>query len=167
MKKVLTFFIAIFFFTPNSFDIKPKEVDIPCKKEGMSDTQYFRASASAKSKDLAFAKEKSELLAKQVLGSLISSTIESVSNHYTANSDNSYRETFETITRESVNQQLKKVTVICQKINKTKEGYEVFSAVEMSKVNLIETISQNFKEANNDFDKEKFLQILNEETEKK
>ncbi|MGC8802890.1 MAG: hypothetical protein ACP5PS_03830 [Bacteroidales bacterium] len=155
-----------------AFDRKPKEVDIPCKQEGLSDSQHFRASGSAKSRDMASAKDKSLLVAKQTLASLIGSTIESVSSSYSSSlsgSSNSFKEAFETLTRETVNQQLKNVSISCQKVNKTKEGYEVFTAVEMSKIKLIEAISSNIQENQDlkvNFDEQKFREIFDAEMKK-
>lgn len=155
-----------------SFDRKPKEIDIPCKQEGLSDNQYFRASGSAKSRDMASAKDKSLLVAKQTLASLVGSTIESVSNNYTSSqssTDNSFKETFETLTRETVNQQLKNVNITCQKVNHSKEGYEVFTAVEMSKIKLVEAISATIREnksLKSSFDEQKFREIFDSEMQK-
>jgi len=156
-----------------SFERKPREIEIPCQKEGFSDKQYFRASGSAKSKDMAYAKDKSLLIAMQTLASLISSTIESVSSNYSSSisgeNSNSFKEAFETLTRETVNQQLKNVSITCQKTNKTKDGYEVFTAVEMSKVKLIDAISTNINADPNlkaNFDEQKFRKIFDSEMEK-
>ncbi|MEJ5265238.1 MAG: hypothetical protein WHT29_07990 [Bacteroidales bacterium] len=172
MRKLVTLMSIAMLVAFSSFDRKPKEVEIPCKQEGLSDSQYFRASGSAKSKDMASAKDKSLLVAKQTLASLISSTIESVSSSYSSSisgNSNSFKEAFETLTRETVNQQLKNVSIICQKVNKSKEGYEVFTAVEMSKVKLVDAITTNAQENDNlktNFDEQKFREIFEAEMKK-
>jgi hypothetical protein len=152
---------------------KQKEVTIPCTKEGMSDALHFRASSSAKSKDLAIAKDKSFMMAKQILASLIGSTISSVTDHYVASTQNennsSFKETFETITHESVNQELRNVNIVCQTVNKTKDGYEVFTAVEVPRVSLVEAISAKVnadEKLKVQFDEEKFKTIFDEEMKK-
>ncbi|MCX7987009.1 MAG: hypothetical protein N2662_08725 [Bacteroidales bacterium] len=168
MKLKYSLIAIIITATLTSFENKPKEIDIPCKKEGLSDSQHFRASGSAKSRDMASAKDKSLLIAKQTLASLINSTIQSVSNNYTSSTSekNSFKEIFETIIRETVNQQLKNVSITCQKVNQTKEGYEVFTAVEMSKIKLIDAISTSIgsdESLKSSFDEQKFRDIFEAE----
>ncbi len=153
--------------------IKPKEESVPCMKEGISDKTSFRSSSSSKSKDMAFAKDKALNSAKQILASLIGSTIQSVTDNYSASLNNeksvSFKQAFESITKEIVNQQLKNVKIICEKIVKNKDGmYEAFVAVEISRMDLIDVISNKViedKQIGVDFDKQKFLEIFDKEME--
>ncbi len=153
-------------------DKKPKEVNIPCQKEGLSDASHFRASSSAKSKDMNNAKDKAIISAKQMLASLISSTIVSVTDNYisSTSSNNEFKQSFESITRETVNQQINRVSITCQQVNKTKDGfYEAFVAVEMPKTMLIDAISSEIEQNEKlrvDFDKNKFMQVFDNEMQK-
>lgn len=152
--------------------VKPKSEQIPCLKEGMSDVNYIRASASAKSNKEDVAREKAMLSAKQILSSLISSSLVSSINHYVSSkessNDSEVKEIFESITRETVNQNLQKVKFICMKTQKLKEGYEVFVAVEMPRQVIINTLFEKFQDINSniDIDEEVFRDIFEAEMKK-
>lgn len=153
---------------------KPKEINIPCSKEGRSDSLFFRASNSAKSRDMASAKDKALLVTKQMLSSLIGSTIKATTDNYSTSIESSgatsFKQSFESMTREIVDQQIKKIAVTCEKTSPTKDKmYECFIAVEMPKTALVEEFSKavaNDPKLKVDYDKKKFEAILNQEMKK-
>ena len=153
---------------------KPKEINIPCSKEGHSDSLFFRAGNSAKSRDMASAKDKALLVTKQMMSSLIGSTIKATTDNYTTSittsGATSFKQTFESMTREIVDQQIKKVAIVCEKTNTTKDKmYECFVAVEMPKTALVEAFSKAIEsdpKLKADYDKKKFEAILDQEMKK-
>lgn len=153
---------------------KPKDIVIPCADKGRSDANFFRASNSAKSRDMASAKDKALLVTKQMLSSLIGSTIKATTDNYSTNIEasgvTSFKQSFESMTREIVDQQIKKIAIVCEKTNKTKDGmYECFLAVEMPKTALIDEFSKAVEsdpKLKVDYDKQKFEAILEQEMKK-
>ncbi len=147
-----------------------KEITVPCTDKGKSDAHYFRASSSAKSKDLSMSKDKSMVSTKQVLASLIGSTMKSITENYTSQLDQSkvttVKSSFENLITEVVNQQLKFVSITCQTTNKTKDGYETFTAIEVPKDDFFRTFTSKVTSDNNlkvDFDESKFREIFDKQ----
>ncbi len=150
--------------------IAQKEITVPCTENGKSDAHYFRASSSAKSKDQSMSKDRSMVSTKQVIASLIGSTMKSVTENYTSQLDQSksasVKSSFENLITEVVNQQLKFISVTCQKTNKTKDGYETFTAIEVPKDDFFRTFTSKVASDNNlkvDFDESKFREIFDKQ----
>jgi hypothetical protein len=156
------------------FCLAQKEINIPCSAEGHSNATYFRASNSAKSKDMAMAKDKAIMLTKQMLSSLISSTMKSVTENYVNQLDASavseFKQNFENVTREVVNQQIKDVKITCEKTEKLKTGmYQTFIALEVSKDVIVNGISKSIttdKKLEQQFDEAKFKETFEAEMKK-
>lgn len=168
IKNILSIFAAIFIFANG---VAQKEITVPCAENGKSDSHYFRASSSAKSKDLSMSKDRSVLSTKQVLASLIGSTMKSVTENYTSQLDQSkistVKSSFENLISEVVNQELKFVSITCQKTDQTKDGmYETFTAIEMPKDDFFKIFTSKVLEDSNlktDFDESKFREIFDKE----
>lgn len=148
-----------------------KEIIIPCNEKGRSDAQFFRAAGSAKSRDMASAKDKALISTKQILASLIGSTMKSVTDNYLsqASSDVSNSQKFETITREIVNQQLKYIVISCEKTQKGKDGYETFLSLEMPKTAVIQSFVErvnNEPSLKANFNEAEFKKIADQELSK-
>jgi hypothetical protein len=171
---LIALFISFNCFSISKLSVKPKEIDIPCAKEGRSDANFFRTSGSAKSRDMASAKDKALMVTKQMLSSLISSTIKATTDNYSTSIEaanaTSFKQAFESMTREIVNQQIKKIAIVCEKTNKAKDGmYECFLAVEMPKTALIDEFNkavESDQKLKVDYDKQKFEAILEQEMNK-
>jgi hypothetical protein len=171
MKYLLSFMAVLLIFT-NGFS--QKEITVPCAENGKSDAHFFRASSSAKSKDLSMSKDKSLLSTKQILASLIGSTMKSVTENYTSQLDqskaSSVKSSFENLINETVNQQLKFVSITCQKTDKPKDGmYETYTSVEMPKDEFYKTFTSKVSSDSNlktDFDESKFREIFDKENTK-
>jgi len=158
--------------------IKPdkdaKEIIIPCKDEGRSDKNFFRADASATSQDMSLSREKALTAAKQRVAGLINTKIKSVTDRYVnetevgTNSD--FEQKFENLTREVVNQTLVDITIICEKNFQESSGkYTTYIAIEISKDAMLNGINSSISKDQKlrvDYDKMKFEQIFNEEMEK-
>jgi len=158
-------------------DVKPdgaKEINIPCKTEGRSDTDFFRADASATSQDMNLSREKALVACKQRLSSNIQSTIKSVTDRYVnetevgENSD--FEQKFENLTREVVNQKLTDVAVTCEKNYQEQNGkYTTYIAIEVNKEALLSGINTSLSKDQKlrvDYDKMKYEEIFNEEMKK-
>ncbi len=158
--------------------IKPdkdaKEIIIPCKDEGRSDKNYFRADASATSQDMSLSREKALTASKQRVAGLINTKIKSVTDRYVnetevgTNSD--FEQKFENLTREVVNQTLVDIAIVCEKNFQEATGkYTTYIAIEISKDVMLNGIDKGITKDQKlrvDYDKMKFEQIFNEEMEK-
>lgn len=168
----LAFVIALLLFSSCG---GTKEITIPCSEKGRSDAQFFRAAGSAKSRDMASAKDKALISTKQILASLIGSSMKSVTDNYlsqydaAANSGNSQK--FETISREIVNQQLKNISISCEKTQKNKDGgYETFVSLEMPKSTMVQTFIDRINSdpaLKNSFNEANFKKLAEEELKNK
>jgi len=170
----LSLLCLFFAFTSVLNASKPKEVVVPCSDQGRSDSKFFRASSMGKSNNQTSAQDKSLMLTKQTLASLIGSTLSSVSDNYSKTLDASksqgFKQSFENVTREVVDQQLKFVSIICQKIEKGKDGtFTAYTAIEMPKEILLEQFNNAVSEDKKlkvDYDKDKFKEIFDAEMSK-
>ena len=141
-----------------------QEVTFPCQDQGKSDKNHFRASATAKSADLNAAKQKAMLNAKQELASRIESTIKSVTENYINEMDaagkSEFEQSYQSLTKDVVNQKLNNVTVLCEKYFQSEGGgYEAFVAIEMNKEDVVssaESAISKDKKLEVMYDREKF-----------
>ncbi len=148
--------------------------ELPCEDSGKSDKNFFRASAMATSSDLSLAKEKSLLLAKQRLVTLINSNTKSVTDRYVNEREfgdaAEFEQKFENITREVADQTISNVVVICEKASVLDNGkYRGFIAVEVNRDDVLNKIANkvsNDKKLQIDYDKKKFEEIFDQEMEK-
>lgn len=153
---------------------KPTEITIPCKEEGRSDKNYFRADASASSQDMSLSREKALTASKQKLAGLINTKIKSVTDRYVneteVGSNSDFEQKFENLTREIVNQTLVDIAVVCEKNYQEATGkYTTYVAIEVSKDAMLNGINNSITKDQKlrvDYDKMKFEQIFNEEMEK-
>lgn len=155
-------------------DKNAKEIIIPCKDEGRSDKNYFRADASATSQDMSLSREKALTASKQRVAGLINTKIKSVTDRYVnetevgTNSD--FEQKFENLTREVVNQTLVDIAIVCEKNFQEATGkYTTYIAIEISKDVMLNGIDKGISKDQKlrvDYDKMKFEQIFNEEMEK-
>ncbi|MDR0694884.1 MAG: hypothetical protein LBF81_06265 [Prevotellaceae bacterium] len=151
------------------------EVSVPLSgSEYRTDKDYFRASQSGKSPDLATAKKIALQNAKTELAGNIQSLMKAVTENYTNQrtvaDQQEFENKFEENARAVVNQTLNDVKVIGEKVFKEKDGkYTYYIAIEMSKEpvvnNVADRISKDAK-LQLDFDKHQFQKIFNEEMEK-
>ncbi|MDR2010085.1 MAG: hypothetical protein LBQ22_06345 [Bacteroidales bacterium] len=151
------------------------ELEIPCKNEGSSDKNYFRADGSSTSTDMSLSREKALTNAKQRLSGLINTQVKSVTDRYVnetevgKNSD--FEQKFENLTREVVNQTLSDISIVCEKnmVDKKTGKYSSFIAIEVNKEDMLKGISSNINKDQKlrvDYDKMKFEEIFNQEMEK-
>jgi hypothetical protein len=153
---------------------KPKEIEIPCKEEGRSDKNYFRADASATSQDMSLSREKALAAAKQKIAGLINTKIKSVTDRYVneteVNGNSDFEQKFENLTREVVNQTLVDIAIVCERNFQEETGkYTTYVAIEIDKETMLNGINSGISKDQKlrvDYDKMKFEQIFNEEMEK-
>lgn len=171
-KSLSAIIIVLFLITASCGGVK--EITVPCTEKGRSDATFFRASSSAKSRDMAAAKDKALISAKQMLASFIGTSMKSVTDNYMSQAggigNSALSQSFENITREVVNQQVKGLAIACEKTQKTKDGqYESFVAVEAPKAQIVSSIVSRISEdasLKTDFDAAKFNEIVDKELKK-
>jgi hypothetical protein len=151
------------------------EVTVPLSgKEYRSDKDYFRATQSGKSPDLATAKKIALQNAKSELASNIQTLIKAVTENYTnqrtVGDRQEFENKFEENARAVVNQTLNDVKIIGEKVFKETDGkITYYIAIEMSKDAMVEKVSDRIsKDAKLqlDFDKHQFQKIFDEEMKK-
>jgi hypothetical protein len=148
------------------------EIKVPLEgKEYTTNSEVFRAKNYGKSPDLATAKKIALLNAKSELASNINSIIKKVAEQYinqrTVGNAQEYESKFEENTREVVNQTLKDVVIIGEKIFKETDGsFTYWIAIETNKAGILEGINQKISKNESlklEYDKVKFEQIYNAE----
>lgn len=166
------------FFFANLFSQATKEVSasqFPCQGgKYESDKTAYRGAGYAESSDLTIARDKALILAKEALANSIKSQINSTTSLYlsskTTSSISEFKQEFESINNESVDETLEGVIVICQKQERIKGNINKFwIACEigtMPVINKIEEKIYSSKSLKIDFDKERFEKIFNSELEK-
>ncbi|UMB54541.1 hypothetical protein MKD41_03485 [Lutibacter sp. A64] len=151
------------------------EIQIPLSgKEYMSNENYFRAKQVGESSDLATAKKIATQNAKADLASNIQSLIKRVTDQYTnqrsVGDKKEFENKFEELSREVVNQDLRDIKVIGEKLFKLKNGnYQYHIAVEGSKETILNGISERINKESKlklDFDKFQFQKIFDDEMKK-
>ncbi|GHT59187.1 hypothetical protein AGMMS50239_05240 [Bacteroidia bacterium] len=149
-----------------------KEVIVPCDDQ-VSDKNFFRGQGIGQSKDLNTAREKARMNANQALATGISVVTKRVSERYVNDAGQSpadYAETFETLSREVVQQELSNVRVSCSKTMKTADGmYKVYMAVEAAKTEVFDAIdrkAQVNRKVETIYEREKFRKIFDSEMDK-
>lgn len=150
-------------------------VALPCSGyEYETQAGVFRSSQSALSTDLSTSREKALLATKRTLASMIGGTIKSVTDRYaqdrTIGAKSNFSEKFENLTREVVEQRLQGVRKICEITKQKPDGrYETFVAIELNTNDVFQGLENNIAkddELRQDYDKQKFEGIFNEEMKK-
>jgi hypothetical protein len=151
------------------------EITIPLSgREYKSDKDYFRATQSGKSSDLATSKKIALQNAKTELAGNIQSTMKVVVDNYTdqrtIGDKQEFENKFEEYSRTAINQTLNDVTIIGDKVFKEADGkYTYYIAIEVSKEPIVKNVSDRIsKDAKMqlDFDQSRFRQVLDDEKEK-
>ena len=152
-----------------------KEIEIPLSgKEYETNKNYFRARQVGESMDLATAKKIAEQNAKAELAGNIQTLIKRVTDQYTnqrtVQNKIEFENKFEELSRQVVNQELKEIKIIGEKLFKEKGGkYQYWIAIEGSKkIVYNEMVDKISKEAilQLDFDKYQYEKIFDEEMRK-
>jgi len=152
-----------------------QEVSVPLSgKEYRTDKDYFRATQSGKSPDLATAKKIALQNARTELAANIQATLKAVIQEYTnqrtVGDKQEFENKFEEATRTVVNQTLSDVKIIGEKVFKENDGkMTYYIAIEMSKEpvvnNVADRISKDAK-LQLDFDQHQFQKVFDEEMQK-
>jgi hypothetical protein len=159
---------------PKSVQSASNEVTVPLSgKEYQTDKDYFRATQSGKSPDLATAKKIALQNARTELSAAIQSTVKAVIESYTnqrsVGDKQEYEAKFEEQARTVVNQSLSDVRTIGEKIFKEEGKYTYYVAIEMSKVPIVNNVADRIsKDAKLqlDFDQHQFRKVFDEEMQK-
>jgi hypothetical protein len=151
------------------------EVVVPLSgKEYRTDKDFFRASQSGNSPDLATAKKIALQNARTELAGNIQSTIKAVTENYTNQRTVADQQEFENVFEENaravVNQSLNDVKIIGEKTFRETDGrITYFIALEMSKEPVVDRMADRIsKDAKLqlEFDRQQFRKIFDEEMQK-
>ena len=151
------------------------KVSVPLSdKQYRTDKDYFRASQSGKSPDLATAKKIALQNARTELATGIQSTLKAVIDNYTnqrtVGDKQEFENKFEEQARTVVNQALNDVKIIADEVYKEANGsFTYYVAIEMSKDALTNSLSNRIsKDAKLqlDFDQYQFRKVFDEEMKK-
>jgi hypothetical protein len=154
---------------------KSKEVSVPLsEKEYRTDKDYFRATQSGKSPDLATAKKIALQNARTELAGNIQATmkavIENYTNQRTVGDKQEFENKFEEQARTVVNQTLNDVKIIADKVFKVDDGkITYYVAIEMNKESVVNSVADRIsKDAKLqlDFDQHQFRKVFDEEMKK-
>lgn len=141
---------------------------IPCQKKGISDNNFFRLNEFASSADMEVAKEKSFLLAKESMATLIKARMKSIIKRYTSESkvenDADFELKVETITKQAVDTEMKDIEMKCTNTVVMKyDRFRTFTALELSKKGFYKTLIKQSEKENLSFDNNIFKIIYNQE----
>jgi hypothetical protein len=161
--------------TPNVQSGHSKEVSVPLsEKKYRTDKDYFRATQSGKSPDLATAKKIALQNARTELAGNIQATmkavIENYTNQRTVGDKQEFENKFEENARTVVNQTLNDVKIIGEKIFKEDDGKLMYYvAIEMNKESVVQSVADRISKDSKlqlDFDQHQFRKIFDEEMKK-
>lgn len=146
------------------------EVAIPCAGF-VSDKNFYRATQSASSQDMAMSRDKALLNAKTRLAGLIQARLKNVfvayRNDRGLGENKEYEEKYEQEARDIANQVLSDVNVACEKVTKSPDGrFNTYVAIEMKKENLYNVAKNSLgKDARLriDYDEKKFREVFDKE----
>ncbi len=139
-----------------------------------SDKNTFRGNAVGESLDQMTAKKKARSNTQAEIAKTISSTMKIVGDNYVSstefNNKEEVTETFNEMSRTVVDEQLKGVVTICEKMTKTAQGkYKCYMAMEIAAEKLAskyhERLSKDEK-IKADYNYEKFKEVFEQEMEK-
>ncbi|MCH2198970.1 MAG: hypothetical protein MK081_09300 [Flavobacteriales bacterium] len=140
----------------------------------MSDNKTFRASATGESMNRETAKKISRSNAEDEIARTISATLQAVTDNYVNstkfNNKEEVTETFNNLARTVVDQQLRGVITICDKLTKKPNGsYVSYIAVELSGEDIAAAYSEGLQKDEKikaDYNYEKFKETFEAEMEK-
>ncbi|MBS1490620.1 MAG: LPP20 family lipoprotein [Bacteroidetes bacterium] len=152
-----------------------KEVVVPCSGPDFFTTnKVFRANSIGESMDQVTSKKKALTNARNELAQAIQTTVKTVTDNYTNSTSMDKKEQleqkFESLNREIVDQTLRGVRTICEKLMQTKEGnYKTYIAIELSADDLVKEYNNRLSQDDKlkvDYDYEKFKDTFNKEMDK-
>jgi uncharacterized protein YmfQ (DUF2313 family) len=122
-----------------------QEITVPCDDK-FTDKEFFRGQGVGQSKDLNTARDKARMAANTEMAGSISTLIKQVSEKYVNDAGQSpadYGETFESLSKQVVKQQISNVQVCCNKTMRTQDGmYKVYMAVEANKNEVFQALDR-------------------------
>ena len=140
----------------------------PCEEEVYSDKNFFRTTSISTSSDLMLAKEKSLLLAKQRLVTIINSSAKSAISRYLSerglNNPSEFQHKFETIALEAADEAVNNVAITCEtaSILPNKQS-RTFVAIEISKEDILNCFTDkisNDSKLQLNYDEKRFKEIF-------
>lgn len=142
--------------------------------EYMSTKEFFRSTATGESMDRETAKKKARSNANAEMAKTISSTMQIVGDNYVnsteVNNKEELTETFQEMARTVVNQELRGVVEICEKLTQRPDGtYVSYVALELSGNKLVDAYNQGLSQSDKikaDYNYEKFKETFEKEMEK-
>ncbi|MFC1732619.1 hypothetical protein ACFLRZ_04850 [Bacteroidota bacterium] len=142
--------------------------------EFFSDEEHLRANSVGESMDQAVSKKKALTNAQAELAGAIETAIKALIDSYVnsreLNNAEQIEEKYEGLTRSIVDQNLRGIKTICEKVTKTKEDkYKTYIAIELAGDELLGPVLKQLSEDEMlkiDYDYEKFKEEFNKEFDK-
>jgi hypothetical protein len=141
--------------------------------EYFTQTGFFRANSVGESMDQVMSKKKALNNAKTELAGSMETLLKAVTDNYAssyvANNAEDFRQRFEGLSREVINQKLTGIKTICEKQTKTKSGnYKTYIAIELSGDEILNAMKDRVSKDTKlemDFQYDKFKKELDKEME--
>ncbi|MDR3328557.1 MAG: hypothetical protein LBS63_00420 [Prevotellaceae bacterium] len=148
-----------------------QKITVPCAGAAFrTDKDFFRGVGDATSKSLSTARDKARMIANTALSGSITTTMKSVAERYVNDAGQSpadYSETFESMTKQVINQQISNVGVACEETTQANDGmFHVYMAVEASKEEVFKALERSAgaeKKLETIFNREKFRKQFDDE----
>ena len=152
-----------------------EEFVAPCADFNENTTDAFRATASATSPNLQFARDKAMGLARNALAQKIEVSIngafDNFANQYDVGNEEEFKDVTKNITAQVIDQMLSGINVVCEKYYTLSSGkYEVWVGIEMPVDNVGRSIYDqvsNEEKIRLDYEYEKFKEEMIKEIERR
>ena len=152
-----------------------EEFVAPCLEYNENTKEFFRATASATSPNLQFAKDKATGLARNALAQRIEVNVngafDNFANQYDVGNKEEFKDVTKNITAQVVDQILSGINVVCEKNYTLSSGkYEVWVGIEMPVDNVGKSIYDkvsNEEKIRLDYEYEKFKEEMINEIERR
>ncbi len=151
------------------------EIEVPCSgPDYFTTNKVFRSNSIGESMDQVASKKKALTNARNELAASIQTTVKTVTDNYMNsrefNNKEELEERFESLNREIVDQKLRGIRTICEKLVKTGEGrFKTYIAIELSADDLVSEYTERLSKDEKlkiDYDYEKFKETFDKEMDK-
>lgn len=182
MKKLTTLIAVVAIITscgsskkataPNYHTSGDVEVFVPCSgSDYATDANHFRANAMGASSNMDVANQKALTSARAKLATTIESVLKSVADAYVSsyedNAAEEFRGKFQSQARIVVNQIMKEVSIVCEKMMKGQDGqFKSYVAVEISREQIASQAADLMKKDSKlrtDFEYDRYQKIFKKE----
>ncbi len=134
----------------------------PCAEKGISDAEFFRASADATSSNISLAREKAVAKAKSSLGKTIVDKVLVAVEQENVSDKETFLKDIGVVSNKAIDIVLKDISPVCEKYSETNGRYTAYIAVEINRQNVFAVLNELLINNIPNFNKERFLKKINE-----